>query len=242
MKTKSQSKPLTTFALCSFGALWLLPSSQVIAQDSFSSMGANTTGQPPVSQQQQPTGGMLSTPTQPSAPTTLNNNTTAKPLFEQPANGQYANVLKMETNDFGVAATSTLHTGPMHGPTPTSIPGAKLITTPELITLLQQNPGRVALFDVLGAAQGLPNAIPLVPASQSGDFNDTVQQQLKQYLQQLTQGNNTIPMVFYCQGVQCWMSYNAALRAANLGYTALWYRGGVEAWSMAGQQLQTMSR
>lgn len=35
------------------------------------------------------------------------------------------------------------------------------------------------------------------------------------------------------------MSYNAALRAINLGYrNVLWYRGGIEAWQAAGQPLQ----
>lgn len=31
-----------------------------------------------------------------------------------------------------------------------------------------------------------------------------------------------------------WMSYNAALRAINRGYSnALWYRGGIESWKLA---------
>jgi rhodanese-related sulfurtransferase len=35
------------------------------------------------------------------------------------------------------------------------------------------------------------------------------------------------------------MSYNAALRAINLGYrNVLWYRGGVEAWKAGGNQVQ----
>src|SRR5262249_14167344 len=34
---------------------------------------------------------------------------------------------------------------------------------------------------------------------------------------------------------ECWMSYNGALRAIHAGYTnVLWYRGGIEAWKMAG--------
>ncbi len=34
---------------------------------------------------------------------------------------------------------------------------------------------------------------------------------------------------------ECWVSYNAALRAINAGYTnVLWYRGGIEAWKAAG--------
>ena len=34
--------------------------------------------------------------------------------------------------------------------------------------------------------------------------------------------------MFYCEGAQCWESYNAALRALDLGYSnVLWYRGGL---------------
>lgn len=229
----------------------LFMQSTLSAQDSFAQMGVNAQSGTTIQAASKPQagGGMLSAPaTQTPAPqaiqpqTALNNEVVTPPSNNSGLNGQYANVFKMETQDFGVAPKSELHAGPMHGPTPASIPGAKLITTEELISLLQSSAGQVAVFDVLGAAQGLPNAIPLVPASQPGHFNDQTQQQLKHYLSQLTQGRQNVPMVFYCQGVQCWMSYNAALRASKLGYTALWYRGGVEAWSMAGQQLQTMMR
>ena len=44
-----------------------------------------------------------------------------------------------------------------------------------------------------------------------------------------------MPVVVYCQSTHCWMSYNAALRAINMGYSnVLWYRGGIEAWQAAG--------
>lgn len=46
-------------------------------------------------------------------------------------------------------------------------------------------------------------------------------------------------MVLYCLSQQCWMSYNAALRAINLGYTnVLWYRGGIESWRQSGPPTQ----
>ena len=33
---------------------------------------------------------------------------------------------------------------------------------------------------------------------------------------------------------ECWLSYNAALTATDLGYTNLyWYRGGISAWNQA---------
>lgn len=213
-------------------------SSQLMAQDSFAEMGIDS-GAPA---------------SEINTPVTLSNQETDKrsnaqaelvaPKKQQSSsaelNGAFAEVVKHETRDFGVSETAQLYAGSMHAPTPTSIPGANLITTPELLRLLESNQGGVAIFDVLGAQQGLPNAIPLVAASQPGHFQDGLQQELGQYLAQLTQGNRYVPMVFYCQGTHCWMSYNAALRAANLGYQSHWYRGGVEAWSMAGQQLHQM--
>jgi rhodanese-related sulfurtransferase len=145
-----------------------------------------------------------------------------------------------ETKDHGVAATSKLHTGEMHAPTPTSIPGGKLITTPALVELLK-NPGSGALvFDVLGGSDRLPNAQSAVPAHQAGSFDDNTQREFGQYLKQVTQGKQDVPMVFYCASTMCWMSYNAALRAVNMGYrNVLWYRGGLDSWKAAGQPLQS---
>lgn len=145
-----------------------------------------------------------------------------------------------ERQDAGVPATSQLHNGPMHAPTPNKIPGGQVISTKGLLPLIQGTSGvPVLVLDVLGNPQmQLPNAAPAVFASQPGDFNDTVQQQFGQMLMQLTRGNKQIPIVTYCQGPQCWMSYNAALRAIALGYrNVLWYRGGLEAWQQAMSQM-----
>lgn len=154
----------------------------------------------------------------------------------QPQGGDaVARLVQMERQDMGVAPSAQLKSGGLHGPTPTSIPGGSLITTPELMQLMQNQNSGVLVFDVLGGPQVLPSAIPVVPASQEGNFQDQVQKDFGNYLQQVTQGRKDRPMVFYCQSTQCWMSYNAALRAINLGYTkVLWYRGGVEAWQQAG--------
>lgn len=144
-----------------------------------------------------------------------------------------------ETQDFGVAPTRELHGGPMHGPTPSKIPGGMLVTTGALVKLLQGGQGKLLVFDVLGGPEVLPGARGAVPAHQAGHFKDEVQRGFGDYLQQTTQGDKSAGMVFYCQSVQCWMSYNAALRAIALGYTnVLWYRGGIEAWKAAGQPVQ----
>ncbi len=144
-------------------------------------------------------------------------------------------LMNWERQDMGVRASAELHGGAPHGPTPNTIPGGQVITTKGLLPLLQQQGLGTVVFDALGAQQSLPNAVPAAWAAQAGSFDDPVQQQMAQMLRQLTRGNNAVPLVFYCGGPQCWMSYNAALRAIRLGYrNVLWYRGGLEAWQRAG--------
>lgn len=162
-----------------------------------------------------------------------------QPAKPPAGNDAIARMMQAERQDMGVPPTGQLRSGPMHAPTPNQLPGGQLITTPELVQLLQNPNSGVLVFDVLGGPQMLPNAIPVVPASQGGSFDDQVQRDFGNYLQQVTQGRKDRPMVFYCQSSQCWMSYNAALRATRLGYTnVLWYRGGIEAWQQAGLPLQ----
>lgn len=146
-------------------------------------------------------------------------------------------LMAWERQDMGVRPSRELHEGAFHGPTPNQIPGGQVITTKGLVPLLQQGMA-VQVFDVLGGQQTLPNAIPAAWAAQPGSFDDDTQRQLAQMLRQATRGRADMPLVFYCGGPQCWMSYNAALRAIQLGYrNVLWYRGGLEAWQRAGLQV-----
>jgi len=161
---------------------------------------------------------------------------------QQPGAGGQANLdqmMQMERQDFGVQPTKQLYSGQIHGPTPASIPGGQVITTKGLVALVQGNQSPYLLFDVLGGAETLPGALPAAAASQPGNFTDQTQQQFGAFIQQRTGGRKDVPLIFYCLSTQCWMSYNAALRAINMGYTnVLWYRGGIEAWKMAGLPVQ----
>ncbi|MCX7556603.1 rhodanese-like domain-containing protein [Xanthomonadaceae bacterium JHOS43] len=152
-------------------------------------------------------------------------------------------ILQAEMQDYGVAPQAQLQTT-LHGPTPTSIPGGQVITTDRLLSLYQQEQqAGLLVFHVLGPGPTLPMAQNAAPASQPGSFNDQTQREFGQYLQQVTQGNKAKPLVFYCQSTQCWMSYNAALRAINMGFTQVyWYRGGVEAWQQVQQLSASMSQ
>ena len=145
-----------------------------------------------------------------------------------------------EMQDFGVSPTGQLRASQqLHGPTPTSIPGGKVIGTRQLSQLLQGGQGNVLLLHAYGAPEHLPGAQAAGPAAQGGSFDDQVQREFGQYLQQATGGDTARMLVVYCAGPQCWGSYNAALRAIRMGFRNVhWYRGGVEAWRQAGLPLQ----
>lgn len=146
-----------------------------------------------------------------------------------------------EDADFGVAPASALRVGELSAPTPSGIPGAKILRTVELRDRLRVAEGeRLLLFDVLGGEphDSLPGAVWLPGAGRGNSYDDAVQAQLARLLQAATKGDLGRPMVFYCQGNHCWLSYNAALRAVALGYRQVyWYRGGLEAWLAGGGQL-----
>ena len=175
-------------------------------------------------------------PSQPAPPTA------SRPVPAPPAAGaaDLDQLMQVERQDFGVPPTTELHAGAMHGPTPSTIPGGQVITTKGLVALLGGQQVHALLFDILGGQEMIPGALTAVPASQAGTFSDRTQQEFGQFLQQKTQGNKETPLVFYCLSSHCWMSYNASLRAINMGFkNVLWYRGGIEAWKAAGQQVQS---
>ncbi len=152
-------------------------------------------------------------------------------------------LMQLERKDFGVKPTKQLHDGEMHGPTPASIPGGQVITTKGLVSLVNGKQAPYLLLDILGGPEVIPGSQYAVPASQPGTFNDQTEQQFGQFLQQATRGQKDYPLVLYCLSPECWMSYNASLRAINLGYTnVLWYRGGIESWKMAGLPIQNMQQ
>jgi PQQ-dependent catabolism-associated CXXCW motif protein len=152
----------------------------------------------------------------------------------QPAAGDHG--YADEDRDWGIAPTNRLRQQPYHGPTPLQIPGAQVVQTRQLQAMLA-GPGSPILIDVL-SDEGhvtLARAVWLSGAGRGANFLDPVQSMLTQLLGQLAGGDKATPMVFFCAGPQCWLSYNAALRAVAAGYGRVyWYRGGIEAWTAAG--------
>ena len=55
----------------------------------------------------------------------------------------------------------------------------------------------------------------------------------RDHLDAATRGHRDTAIVFYCL-VDCWMSWNAAKRAASWGYTRVyWYPDGTDGWEAA---------
>ncbi len=150
------------------------------------------------------------------------------------------NAYDNETQNFGMRPTATIRINNYEGPTPTTITGARTITTPQLRDLLASSNPPV-LIDVLGGTpqDSLPGAILFTQAGLGTSYADQVQQRLAGHLAQLTHGNLRAPIVFFCLSKTCWLSHNAAVRAIALGYTnVMWYRGGRNAWIAAGLPME----
>ncbi|MBV8684793.1 MAG: hypothetical protein JO111_18110 [Caulobacteraceae bacterium] len=163
-----------------------------------------------------------------SSPTTSQTPTKA-PAAEVSLNDPAAvRVFGREGMDFGVPPRNSIeeNVGTL---TPLTIPGARTISTGELYNAIR-GARRFLLVDVLDAPHaGLPGA-----RRYPGVGMPTPSEDLGGLLDKDTGGDKSYPVVFYCEGPQCWESYNAALRARDAGYTNVyWYRGGLEAWSMA---------
>jgi PQQ-dependent catabolism-associated CXXCW motif protein len=199
----------------------------------------------PVSPQPNPTDATLATPVtaapvplQPNAmDATPANPSSAAPVATRPRAVYYGN----ENVDFKVRPQNTLKRD-VGKPTPLTVPGVPTMTTTDLMGSMQS--GRpMILIDALQDhhAQTIKGAISLPDAGAygTGTFHDDVQTRLAQALSDVMQGRAGVPLIFFCEGVRCWESYNAVLRARAAGFPNIaWYRGGLDAWTEAGFPLQ----
>jgi rhodanese-related sulfurtransferase len=139
-----------------------------------------------------------------------------------------------EDADFGVPEDGVLHTK-LSAPTPLTAPGAKTIHTDELVRLLAES--RPVIVDAMMYWWGrsIAGSIGLNFAGLGGDFTDGAQDRLRNKMRELTAGNSRRPIVAVGWNSERFDGRNLALRLVALGYTNVyWYRGGREAWEVAG--------
>ncbi len=139
-----------------------------------------------------------------------------------------------EDADFGVPADGSLHSA-IAGRTPIEAPGARTIRTPELVTFLAD--ARPLVIDTASNSWGtsIPGAIGLKFSGLGGSFADEAQDRLRRKMAELTGGNLNQAVVAVGWNSERFDGRNLALRLVALGCTnVFWYRGGREAWEVAG--------
>lgn len=63
-----------------------------------------------------------------------------------------------------------------------------------------------------------------------GVLSETTENYFRTHLEKVSDGQSAHPLVFYCRA-DCWMSWNAAKRAVEYGYTRVyWFADGMEGW------------
>ena len=131
------------------------------------------------------------------------------------------------------------------GPVPVSLTGATVVDADAAFALWKT--GHVAFIDVLPRApkpENLPegtiwrekprDSIPgalWLPNVGYGELADVTHTYFRAGLDQATQGDSDHPVLFFCLD-ECWMSWNAAKRALEYGYTnVFWFPEGTDGWT-----------
>lgn len=133
-------------------------------------------------------------------------------------------------------------------PVPDHVPGAETVGTEQIARLVDQ--GAAVLIDVMPAPprpegredwqlprrRSLPGARWL-PNVGFGPISDTADHYFRRHLAQLLEDRKGGAVVIFCER-GCWMSWNAAKRAGEYGYTNIyWYPDGTDGWREAGRPL-----
>lgn len=130
-------------------------------------------------------------------------------------------------------------------PVPATLEGATVVGPEEAHALWES--GGTAFIDVLPRApkpENLPEgtiwrekphlSIPgsiWLPNVGYGALHETMHAYFRAGLSAATEGDLSHPVVFFCLA-DCWMSWNAAKRALEYGYAAVyWYPDGADGWA-----------
>jgi TolB-like protein len=138
--------------------------------------------------------------------------------------------------DCGVTPDDALHED-LPGKTPTAAPGVTTVSTEQLSRMLENEKPQV--IDTMSRSwyRSVSGAVGLnFNGNTQGTFDDAKQRRLKAKMLELTGGNMSAPTVAMSFNVSFFDGYNLALRLRHMGYTnVFWYRGGREAWEVAGK-------
>lgn len=137
-------------------------------------------------------------------------------------------------------------------PVPATLEGARVIDTAEAKRLWDE--GEAVFVDVLPRPE-LPKNLPegtvwrdrprddipgsvWLPNTGYGVLTSEAEGYLREGLARASNSDPDAPLVIYCQA-NCWMSWNAAKRAMEMGHTSVfWYPEGTDGWAAAGHDLE----
>jgi len=139
-------------------------------------------------------------------------------------------------------------TGPNQGEVPDTVAGGTVIHTEVLAGMVRH--GKPVLIDVSPLPPPPPELPPgtvwmppphrdipgsvWLPEAGRGELPASADEFYRTRLKSLTGGDAGRAVVLYCHP-HCWLSWNAAKRAASYGYRSVyWYPDGVEGWEEAG--------
>lgn len=136
-------------------------------------------------------------------------------------------------------------------PVPATLKGARVITSDEAADLWNKNGG--VFIDVYPQAPKPPNlpagtfwrdpvhrsieGAQWLPNVGYGALSPEMDAYFRGGLERLSGGKHEAPLIFFCLK-DCWMSWNAAKRALEIGYTnVMWFRDGTDGWQELGYPL-----
>ncbi len=148
------------------------------------------------------------------------------------AAGDGARLAALQARDFDYVATLGYFT-------PRALPGATVVDAPAVVQLLQQGARFIDTRTEAEFKAGRVAGAQLVPyhekSAKDADFNAALDQFA---LEQAVPDRNT-PLVFACNGAECWKSFKASQAALKAGYTKVhWFRGGFPEWRSAGMKTE----
>ncbi len=147
-----------------------------------------------------------------------------------------ARLTRVKFGDFDPADTADFeHVSTRGFYTPETLPGATIPTAEQVKALMGQG---VPIFDVRPLAHRRAGYIPgtiSVPYEMNSpkevEYDDAVD---RFDLTKLPKDVNA-PMIFQCNGAECWFSYKASRYMVKRGYKRVyWFRTGLPAWKAAG--------
>ena len=134
---------------------------------------------------------------------------------------------------------------PDKAPGSTRIDAAKLkaMIADDKVILLDVNAHVGAGYDPLSGEWYVQQKRLHIPGSTwlpdvgAGYLTPEMERYYQENLARLTAGDKSRPIILYCQA-DCWMSWNASKRAADWGYSNLyWFPEGDAGWKEAGNEL-----